>query len=144
MRYVKHIIKQQSKGKSVMDITSEQYIAEIKSIAASIVQEIKSNAASIVYDDDEAMTKLDLNDELFEGEWVEKAVDRHKWSLYNSYSLFVLMHTKNDDAFINKYGCQALADFMEQTNESMCGLFNAMARAAMCEDIKEEIERLFQ
>lgn len=105
-----------------MDITSEQYVAEIKSIAASIV----------FYEE-----KTQLNDEL-----IENAVDRHKWNQYNSYSLCVLMHTKNDDAFVNKYGSQALADFMEQNNESMCRLFNVIAHAAMCEDIKQEIEEI--
>lgn len=112
-------------------MNSQEYWAEIQSIANNLV--------------DETMQETDNNrdeaEELINDSRLYETIDNHQWVIYCSYNLDVIKHSDNEDYYADNFGAESLAYSLEQGGLS--NLHCHIAFWCMYADVQDYLDSAF-
>lgn len=101
-----------------MNITYQEYLAEVRSIAENAIEEAGEY-------------EQDVYDTAYE------AVDGHKWIIYYAYNDDVIRHSGNPDAWQDCYAMEYIGQLV--VDEGMQGARAVQAYFALSQDVNEEV-----
>ena len=114
-----------------MSITSSEYRAELKYLAASLLDENKEEAS----ERGDSVLEFIMDNGLD-----HETVDGHQWMIYYSYSLDIIKHSSNEDYMVDNLGDESLGHALK--NGGLNGLHQAIAFYAMLADLNEALYEL--
>jgi hypothetical protein len=117
-----------------MNITDQQYRAEVNNLAASIVIE------SATYTDCNTLESFDedtIRDHIFDN-FLHETIDEHQWVIYYAYNLDVLQYSDNSDYMVDELGVEYAGQVLK--DQGLSGLHSALAYWALYADVVSYID----
>jgi len=108
-----------------------EYITEINSIAASLVE-----AAMNETDNDRADAE-DLINDVF----LHETIDGHQWVIYYHYNDEVIQQSSNDEYYTEIYDNESVGQII--SDQGLSGIKTVIAYWAMYADVQEKLEAAF-
>lgn len=121
-----------------MQLTSQEYFAEVENLAVSIVAEAADQCDCNTVDTFDADS---IRDTIFDTV-LHETIDGHQWIIYYAYNLSIIEHSSNDDYMINELGIDSAGESLK--SGGLSGLHQAIAYWALYADVAELIDDKIQ
>lgn len=114
------------------DLNTEfQYVTEINSIAADLVQRAMDEN-----DNDREQAEEAINDRM-----LHEDIDGHQWVIYYAYNMPVIQYSDNAEYMVDNFGGEAVEAAVK--DGGMSGLHTAVAFWAMYADVQDRLDQAF-
>lgn len=115
------------------NLSSNQYWAEVQSLAASIVADAADYTGCNTADTFDRDT---ITDHIYDS-LLNETIDGHQWVIYYAYNLDVLKHSDNAEYMIDELGTDYAGQVLK--DKGLSGLHTACAYWALYADVNDRL-----